>query len=231
VQADVQQADVQQAGVGWAVAVKAATVKATRRAMPKIVDHDERRSDYIDALWRLVTREGAGAISVRNVAAEAGVSPSNVVHYLPSRADLLGEAVNRLVADAVRSARVVDTANLDLNGAVDMVMVAIPNSAARRRQSEVWLLLLAEQESNADARRILSGLQKTVHDGLRQILGVFTAGGIVHPDRDLDVETNRLHALIDGLSVQTLISPRVMDPDRLRSIVTHHLTELGSPPH
>ena len=44
--------------------------------MPKIVDHDARRSLIIYALWRVVARDGASAVSVRSVASEAGVSRS-----------------------------------------------------------------------------------------------------------------------------------------------------------
>jgi AcrR family transcriptional regulator len=197
--------------------------------MPKIVDHDERRDDYIAALWRLVTRVGAGGISVRGVAAEAGVSPSNIVHYLPTRADMLGVAVERLMADAMDTAAVIDTTDLDLDLAVDAVMAIIPDTPLRRRQSEVWLLLLAEQESSADARRILGVLQKTVRSGLRAGMDVLADHGMLHPDRDRDIEAERLHGLIDGLSLQTLVNSRVVPPRRIRVIVAHHLAELSSP--
>lgn len=198
--------------------------------MPKIVDHGERRDDYVDALWRLVSREGAGAISVRNVAAEAGVSPSNVVHYLPTRADLLGAAVGQLIAGAVATAGRVDPTNLDVDRATDMVMVSIPTTPTRRRQSEVWLLLLAEQEANDDATRILAGLQETVRTAVRAGMDLLAEHNLLHADRDRDLEAARLHALIDGLSVQAMVDHRALPAARIRAIVRHHLAELSSPP-
>ena len=42
--------------------------------MPKRVDHDERRRQIVRALWRITERGGLGAVSFREVAAEAGVS-------------------------------------------------------------------------------------------------------------------------------------------------------------
>lgn len=48
--------------------------------VPKIVDHDQRRAYLLDALWRVVASQGAAAVTVRSVAAEAGVSKSNVGH-------------------------------------------------------------------------------------------------------------------------------------------------------
>ena len=198
--------------------------------MPRIVDHDSRRQAYVDAMWRVVSREGAGGISVRSVAAEAGVSPSNIVHYLPSRSEMLGEAVSRLVADASARAAELEDADLDLDSATDLVMVAIPHTRTRRRQSEVWLLLLAEQETNPDARRILSGLQGRVAEAVRRSMDRFAAAGLMAPTRDRDREAVRLHALIDGLSIQTLVSSTDMSPTRIRETVRIHLADLANDP-
>jgi AcrR family transcriptional regulator len=198
--------------------------------MPKIVDHDSRRQAYVDAMWRVVSREGAGGISVRSVAAEAGVSPSNIVHYLPSRGEMLGEAVSRLVTDASARAAELEDADLDLDSATDLVMVAIPHTRTRRRQSEVWLLLLAEQETNPDARRILSGLQGRVAEAVRRSMDRFAAAGLMAPTRDRDREAVRLHALIDGLSIQALVSSTDMSPTRIRETVRIHLADLANDP-
>ena len=198
--------------------------------MPKIVDHDSRRQAYVDAMWRVVSREGAGGISVRSVAAEAGVSPSNIVHYLPSRGEMLGEAVSRLVADASARAAELEDADLDLDSATDLVMVAIPHTRTRRRQSEVWLLLLAEQETNPDTRRILSGLQGRVAEAVRRSMDRFAAAGLMAPTRDRDREAVRLHALIDGLSIQALVSSTDMSPTRIRETVRIHLADLANDP-
>ena len=129
--------------------------------MPKIVDHDERRAEYVDALWRLVSREGAGAISVRSLAAEAGVSPSNIVHYLPSRTAMLAAAVRQLLTESRDRVAAIQRRRpeIDLDTATDLVLVAIPDSPKRRRQTEVWLLLLAEREVSTEAAEVLVELR------------------------------------------------------------------------
>jgi AcrR family transcriptional regulator len=198
--------------------------------MPKIVDHEDRRSLYVDALWRVVSREGAGAISVRSVAAEVGVSPATVLHYLPSRADLLGAAVQQFTDQGWERLQQLCGQSLDLDGAVDAVMIGIPDSPVRRRQSEVWLQLVAEQQSSPAARRILGDLLAEVRKGSAALITLFGENGLVHPDRDLAFEAERLHMLVDGVSLQTLINHRRMPPARIRTIVAGHVRELGSPP-
>ena len=53
--------------------------------MPKIVDHETRREEIAEALWRVVRRDGVRAASVRTIAAEAGWSPGAVRYCSVSR--------------------------------------------------------------------------------------------------------------------------------------------------
>lgn len=43
------------------------------------------------------------------------------------------------------------------------------------------------------------------------------------PDRDLDLETERLHALVDGLAIHAAMRPGVTTPDQMRSVIAGHL--------
>ena len=64
----------------------------TEDGVPKRVDHDERRREIVRALWRITERGGLGAVSFREVAAEAGVSVRLVQYYFGTKLDLLREA-------------------------------------------------------------------------------------------------------------------------------------------
>ena len=57
--------------------------------MPRSVDHDARRADLAAAVWRLVADGGMEAVSLRSVAAEAGVSMGRVQYYFATKDDLL----------------------------------------------------------------------------------------------------------------------------------------------
>src|SRR5882672_3256212 len=57
--------------------------------VPKKVDHHVRRREIADALWRVVAAKGFAAVSLRQVAAEAGVSMGLVQHYFDSRERML----------------------------------------------------------------------------------------------------------------------------------------------
>jgi TetR/AcrR family transcriptional repressor of bet genes len=64
--------------------------------VPKQVDHAARRRDLAEALWRLVGRDGFEGVSLRHVAAEAGVSMGLVQHYFRTKDDMLVFALDTM---------------------------------------------------------------------------------------------------------------------------------------
>lgn len=69
------------------------------------MDHEERRLLIAEALWRLCLRDGWEAVSLRKVAAEAGVSMGLVQHYFTTRNEMLRFAMGIIVDDTVRRIR------------------------------------------------------------------------------------------------------------------------------
>ncbi len=74
--------------------------------MPKIVDHDERRLELVDATWRIIARHGMEGATMREIATEAGFANGALKPYFPTKESLLEFAfrhvfnrTNRRVAD------------------------------------------------------------------------------------------------------------------------------------
>ncbi|YCK39829.1 TetR/AcrR family transcriptional regulator [Actinomadura sp. ATCC 39365] len=73
--------------------------------MPRQVDHDQRRRQIAEAVWRLATRGGLEDVTLRQVATEAGVSARLLQYYFGTRDQLLLGALKILNDDAERRAR------------------------------------------------------------------------------------------------------------------------------
>lgn len=61
----------------------------------------ERRAAILDATVRIVTSEGLAAVTHRAVAKEAGVPLAATTYYFRSKDELIGEALDILVADEI----------------------------------------------------------------------------------------------------------------------------------
>ncbi len=64
--------------------------------MPKIVDHDERRRELIEATWHVIARHGLSAVTMRQIAEEAGYANGALKPYFPTKSDLLEATYNHV---------------------------------------------------------------------------------------------------------------------------------------
>jgi DNA-binding transcriptional regulator YbjK len=197
--------------------------------MPKIVDHDERRRVIVEALWRVVARDGAHEVSVRHVAAEAGMPKSSIGHYVGTMPQLLGLAVDQLIAEATQRVMQLDVLDLDVDMATEILYTLVPVSERRRHISGVWLLLVSQAGADEEFAAVLHRLNAAVAEGLGDLLRGMSQRGLVDDSRDVDTEARRLHALIDGLAVQSMTDPALRSEADVRSILRGEVLALGQP--
>ncbi|QCU77045.1 TetR/AcrR family transcriptional regulator [Citricoccus sp. SGAir0253] len=81
--------------------------------MPKVVDHEERRRELVEATWGIIARHGMSGATMRQIAAEAGFANGALKPYFPTKAGLL-EATYAFVFD--RTNRRAEVATRGLTG-------------------------------------------------------------------------------------------------------------------
>jgi len=72
--------------------------------VPKRVDHQERRRGIAEALFRIAAAQGLQAVTLRAVAAEAGISMNLVQYYFSTKEEMLRFAWRRMVELTMESA-------------------------------------------------------------------------------------------------------------------------------
>lgn len=197
--------------------------------MPKIVDHDERRRIIVEALWRVIARDGAHEVSVRHVAAEAGMPKSSIAHYVGTMPQLLGLAVDQLVQDNTDYMLSLDPLVLDVEKVTEVLITLVPVSERQRHMSGVWLLLVAQAGADPATADVLHRLNASVVEGIGDILRGMREQGLLDTHRDIDLEARRLHALIDGLAVQCLTDPALRSEADVRAILRDEVGRLADP--
>lgn len=187
--------------------------------MPKIVDHDARRTAIGRAVARLIEREGLGAVSVRAVAGEAGMEPSTLRHYFPSSDEMLGFALSLLRRDQeARLAALPRTGDAlaDLRAAW---LQSMPLDAARRTECHVWVAVTA-----AARTPLLRGMLEEVDEGLDHLSRATVAACGVRGDAGL--EAMGLRAFTDGLALNAVTQPEVFTPELVERLLDSRLRRL-----
>lgn len=199
--------------------------------MPRVVDTDARRMELAEAVWRVILRDGLGRASVRNVAREAGLSMGSLRHYFGSQTELLAFAMRLITERARRRIEALDLASLGPRRAVELVLLEVlPLDVGRRAEAEVWLALTGK----ALVEPTLRMLRNEADNGLRELCGwsirALVESSQAAPELDVELETERLYAVIDGLAVHAVVRPESAPAGAVTAILTRHLDSLSHAP-
>lgn len=194
--------------------------------MPKLIDHDARRLQLVDAAWRVILRDGVGRMSVRAVAAEAQVSTGSLRHLFPSQAELLQFAMER-VNDTVRTR--IQSLPPQLSApdrALRIAQELLPLDAERRAEMEVNLALIAAAMTDPALARARDESYAAIAYACEHILDLLASAGELDPTADRVLEAARLHAVIDGLAAHLTYRAADADPGWADAVLRHHLLSL-----
>lgn len=187
-----------------------------------MVDPDRRRRDVVAAVWRVVRRDGLDRASVRNVAREAGLSTGSLRHYFATQPELLAFTLRTIIERIERRIAAAPGADGDPRERAARVLAELlPMDAERAAENHVWLAFTARALVDPALRTLCEEAHAAMRSGCRAIAASLA------PDGDVELEADRLHALVDGLAVHAALHPRAATPERMRAAVAAHLDELS----
>lgn len=195
--------------------------------MPRRIDAEARTAEIAEASLRVLERQGLSGLSVRGVAAEAGIAAASLRRAFATQ-HALREYCLQLIEDRV-TARV---AALELTGRAlvdELLLQLLPLDNERRlelvAQVQLGVLSLTDSELRPAAIRLSDAVDRACHAAL-QILaeaGQFSRG------RDPEYEAQRLRALLDGIAMHGLWSGELPASSPMLSMLARHLDELAGP--
>ena len=203
--------------------------------VPRRVDHEERRRALTEALLRIASTRGLQAVSMREVAAEAGVSLRVVQYYFTDKRTLMASGPAELAARLdrrVKERAAAIGAGLPPRTVLEVVLTAIlPTDEQSRLDQLAWTAYYAAGLTGADwvpgiAEEALAP-PDTLENWLTGVLVRAQQAGEVAADRDPRTEVVRLLAMANGLTSSVLGGQRGVE-DAL-AVVRYALDRLFSP--
>ncbi|MFB9432252.1 TetR/AcrR family transcriptional regulator [Streptoalloteichus tenebrarius] len=205
--------------------------------MPKIVDPEARRRAVADAVFRVSARDGLEHASLRNVADEAGLAIGSVRHYFSDHADLmifamreLGRRVSeRVLAHAERllNPEPGQTSAHRRDAAERLLGELLPLDESRREEAVLWLTFTTAARTRPRLRPFAEEMDEGIRTVVRRVLTEARRAGGLPSDLDIPLETQRLTALLDGLTLHAVLHPERVTPRTMRAVLRRHLDELA----
>jgi TetR/AcrR family transcriptional repressor of bet genes len=176
-----------------------------------------------DALMRVVAQRGLDAVSVRTVAAEAGVSIGAVQYHFATKDELLLAAYRRAIDQVTARARRIAAEGV---GPADYVRALLrellPLDARREAELRVALAFTARSVFSAPLTALYTSGYRALVDAVAAALELAVAQGAASPGVEPKRDAIQAVAVADGLAWHLLCAPDVLSgADTLAALDAH----------
>lgn len=194
--------------------------------MPARVDHDVRRREVAEAVWRVLAASGFAGLSLRAVATEMGATTGLVTHYFAGRDELVDHALDLLHQRTDEELGDADAAPglAALRARLEAVLPTTPEGVVLSR---IWVGFWGPALVDPG----LTGREAARYERWRgwlrpHVRAARASGELGGPDVEtvVDLLTTSTH----GLVVQALFDPVRFPPSRQRAVLATLLGALGA---
>ena len=190
------------------------------------VDHDVRRREVAEAVWRVLAATGFAGLSLRAVARELGATTGLLTHYFASKRELVRHALDVVHERTLPRMEAAGAGVGGLEGLRQRLRAVLVDDEEATVLSKVWVgfwdLALADEElALAEAARYERWRAR-----LRPLVDEAVDAGELAPGRDRETVVDVLTAFTHGLVVQALFDPDRFPAERQYAVLDDLLAAL-----
>ncbi|MCP2257622.1 transcriptional regulator, TetR family [Streptoalloteichus tenebrarius] len=195
--------------------------------MPRKVDVEQQKSDIAEAVWRLVGRAGLEAVSLREVATEAGVSMGRVQHYFRTKEAMLLYGLRlaqRRMHERIE-ARLVRRPDPDAEDVLRAVLEEMLGGDHDTRQTiRICVAFLPRALDDQQVADLLYADDAEIRAHAARVIGQAQAQGRADPGLDPEREARILWSLAGSLGVEVAFGRTSVE--EARATLSYHLDRL-----
>ena len=186
----------------------------------------DRRLEVSEAAWRVIVREGLDRTSMRAIANEMNCTTGVVTHYFRNKQELILFALHQ-VTERLKGKMALAIA--DLSGTerlMAMLSSFLPIDRERQEILTVWVAFLGyavgREDLMADHQQSAGQLRQVILQELQSL----REQQIIRADLDLESEANLMLALVNGLSLDSLIQAQRLSSEQQAAFIQRHIENL-----
>ncbi len=194
--------------------------------MPKIVDHDIQRVKFAEAAMSLIARHGLEGVTMRAVAAEAGLSYGSLFHYFKSKDELLMHAIRHSTTLQTKRVNEYVSQYSGLKALEHLLCDDAIITDSSRDDWMVWLTFLyqaALQKSFADLHaQLIDGWRRRIEGLLKDA----QEAGEIREDLDISFEAMGVWAYSSGIGQLGLLHRELLPAKLQKQLISAYIDKL-----
>jgi AcrR family transcriptional regulator len=173
------------------------------------LDPAQRRSALLSAARELALSQGLAAVTMRSVAARAGVTPGLVLHYAGTMDDLVADVFGGIVRDELDELEALVGEVSSADARLDLLLDALLD-ASRATVTAVWVQSWALGGSNPSLAARVRSEMDAWHGFIRALVAAVSTV-------DADAAAAQILGMIDGINAHALV--RWRSPEERRQLL------------
>ncbi|CEG22820.1 HTH-type transcriptional regulator BetI [Planococcus massiliensis] len=192
--------------------------------MPKLIEHAKRKEMIAEAAWKVILEQGMEGASVRNIAKEAGISLGSLRYYFASQNDLLGFSRDLIYQKtAERMTRIFKLDMPPKEKIVQVLLDLMPAAGETKLEAEVRLVFKIHARHQGE---VFDAEKDSVYLAIKEVMSYLVLLNLLKKDADVHLETERMYSLLDGLALDGMIRPQLLETHKLKRIIVYHLNSI-----
>jgi len=192
--------------------------------MPKIVDHEQRRTQIAEAAARIIADKGIDAVTMIEIGKAAGMTTGAVTHYFEDKDQIILAALRW--ADSAMQARAA-RAFEEHEDVVSIALAALPSNDESRVEWLVWAVFADRATRNEALMAEQNRRDRDWHELAASVLSDLRDQDCLDPSIDIDIEASLVVALIDGIGFHAAWDPASWPEERQRRAVQQYVARLA----
>jgi AcrR family transcriptional regulator len=172
--------------------------------MPIVVDHDERRLYIAGVVERVIAKQGMDAVTIRNVAREAGFRSTLISHYFRDKKDMLTFTLDSIRA---RAALRVDREFMEKHDLATCLDTLLPTSEDRLSDWQAWFGFWEKANFDPELAAVRLGVVEATNNTIRHLLEGARDREELPSSVDCDFHARRLQIVMNGLAAHVVMEP------------------------
>ena len=194
--------------------------------MPKIVDHDTQRVKFAEAAMSLIARQGLEGVTMRAVAAEAGLSYGSLFHYFDSKDELLMHAVRHSTSLQTRRVNEYTSQYSGLKALEHLLCDDTIVNESSRDSWIIWLTFLYKAALQASFAEMHAELIDGWLVRITRLLEDAQQAGEIRRGLDVGIEAMAVWAYSAGIGQLGLLHPEVLPAKLQKQLISVYLEKL-----
>ncbi|MFA1822908.1 TetR/AcrR family transcriptional regulator [Virgibacillus oceani] len=196
--------------------------------MPKIIDHNERKAQIVEATFDVIYHYGFEKAALREIAKKAGLSLGSVQHFFPKQKDIYTYAMDIIFQRFEQRMQKVEQADEDVfENAVHMAKQIVQvQTDVERMENDIWVKFTLMATMNPEYQDLNEDYRKVNLNFAKNIISLLYHNGYLESSINIEDKAHNLIIFITGLTFESVIYTRFYNHQVVEQKVREYLTNI-----